>query len=367
MSEQRNIGKKQVISGFVPDVSKIAVVRANALGDFIFVLPALEALRQAYPHAEIVLLAKDWHAAFLHGRSGPVQRVQVIPPCRGVSTEAEGEEDPLVLESFFSEMAREHFDLALQLHGGGHYSNPFTLRLGARMTVGLKTPDAEPLDRWLPYVYFQHEVIRYLEVVSLVGANTVGFEPHITLNAQDMAESNRVLAEGRKSLVALHPGASDPRRRWPIEKFAAVGDALSAAGVQVVITGTADERELAAAVRNTMHTRVQDLSGQLSLGGLAGLLSRCRLVVANDTGPLHLAAAVGTATVGIYWCFNMINASVLTRRRHYPFISWQLLCPVCGCNYAHAHCAHESSMVQEVPVDAVIAAAQELLADAFCA
>src|SRR5436309_7008981 len=71
----------------VRGVRKIAVLRANALGDFIFALPALEALRAAYPQAEIVLLAKGWHATFLKGRPGPVDRVVVVPPCEGVSEE----------------------------------------------------------------------------------------------------------------------------------------------------------------------------------------------------------------------------------------------------------------------------------------
>src|SRR5258708_31084265 len=71
----------------VPGVRKIAVLRANALGDFILTLPALEALRAAYPHAEIVLLAKKWHAAFLANRPGPVDRVVVVPPYGGVGGE----------------------------------------------------------------------------------------------------------------------------------------------------------------------------------------------------------------------------------------------------------------------------------------
>jgi ADP-heptose:LPS heptosyltransferase len=66
----------------VPGVRRIAVLRANALGDFIFALPALEALRAAYPQAEIVLLAKKWHATFLQGRPGPVDRVVVVPLTR---------------------------------------------------------------------------------------------------------------------------------------------------------------------------------------------------------------------------------------------------------------------------------------------
>src|SRR5919109_5082980 len=164
-----------------PDVRKIAVLRVNRLGDFIVAVPALEALRAAYPGAEIVLLAKDWHAAFLAGRPGPVDRVVVVPPARGVGENNDFAEDPGRLERFFDAIARERFDLAIQIHGGGRYSNPFLLRLGARLTVGLKTPDAAPLDRWVPYIYFQPEIVRHLEVVALAGARPVTLEPRLAV------------------------------------------------------------------------------------------------------------------------------------------------------------------------------------------
>lgn len=344
------------------NVAKIAVLRANALGDLIFALPALEALRAAYPGAEIVLLAKDWHAAFLSGRPGPVDRVIVVPPSRGVSEGPDFAEDPAALQRFFDAMARERFDLAIQIHGGGRYSNPFVRRLGARTTVGLKTPDAAPLDESVPYVYFQPEILRYLEVVSRVGARPVALEPRVSLTAGDRAEARTVVPEGGRPLVALHPGASEAQRCWPAEKFAAVGDALAAAGARVVVTGTGGERLLVEAVTAAMETEAQDLCGRLSLGGLAGLLSRCRVVVSNDSGPLHLAGAVGAATVGIYWCFNFINAGPTTRSRHRPVISWTLACPVCGRDYTRTRtvCDDRVSFVADAPLEEAIAAARGL-------
>jgi ADP-heptose:LPS heptosyltransferase len=349
-----------------PDVRKIAVLRVNGLGDFIAAVPALEALRAAYPTAEIVLLAKDWHAAFLAGRPGSVDRVVVVPPARGVGEDNDFAEDPDRLERFFDAMARERFDLAIQVHGGGRYSNPFLRRLGARLTVGLKTPDAAPLDRWVPYLYFQPEVLRYLEVVALVGATTRVLEPRIAVTAQDLVEAERVVPSGGdptsvgSPLVALHPGGGDPRRWWPADKFAAVGDALAAVGARVVVTGTREEHHVVEAVLRAMTCEAQDLCAQLSLGGLAGLLSRCRVMVANDSGPLHLAASVGAATAGIFWCFNLINWSPLTRSRHRPSASWRLTCPVCGLDHTQGRCDHCTSFVADVPTAEVVASALDL-------
>jgi ADP-heptose:LPS heptosyltransferase len=345
----------------IADVRRIAVLRANAIGDFLFALPALESLRAAYPSAEVVLLGRAWHADFLAGRPGPVDRVVVVPPCQGINETPDRPEDPEEVQSFFARMRAERFDLALQLHGGGRYSNPFVRRLGARLSAGLKTPDAEPLDRWAPYVYFQPEILRYLEAVSLVGAAPVTLEPRLAVTPRDMAEANRVLPDSPRPLAVLHSGASDPQRRWPAEKFALVGDALVRAGARVVVTGTGEERAVVRAVCSAMRTKGEDLSGRVSLGGLAGLLTRCVVMVANDTGPLHLAAAVGAATVGVYWCFNLANSCELTRARHRPFAAWRLVCPECGRNCLGGNCGHPVSFVADVPAEEVTAAALELL------
>ncbi len=345
----------------LPGVSKIAVLRANDLGDWMFALPALDALRAAYPNAEIVLLGRPWHARFLEGRPGPIDRVVVVPPSKGVREEEDEGQDRAELDRFFASMRDERFDLAIQLHGGGHYSNPFLLQLGARSTAGLRTADAAMLDRWVPYIYFQPETLRCLEVVSLVDGQPQGLEPKVQVTSQDLEESWQVLSDSDKPLVAIHPGASDPRRRWPPTSFAAVGDALAAAGARVVVTGTASERPLVDAVLGSMSSPVENLCDRLTTNGLAGLLSRCHLVVANDTGPLHLAAAVGAATVGIYWCGNLINADPITRTRHRPILSWRLECPICGRNTIYDNCQHRSSFVADVPIDQVADVALSLL------
>jgi ADP-heptose:LPS heptosyltransferase len=348
-----------------PDIRKIAVLRANGLGDFMFILPALDALRAAYPEAEITLLGTDLHLELLRGRPGPIDQIVVVPPSHGVRDQPGIEENEVELDRFFEAMARERFDLAVQMHGGGRNSNPFVLRLGARLTVGLKTHDAPRLDRWVPYVYFQPEIIRYLEVVALVGARPTRLEPYLQVTEKDLAETYQLLPDKSQPLVALHPGASDFRRRWSPEKFARVGDELARSGARVVVTGNAPERDLADQVVAAMQTTAQNLAGQLSLGGLAGLLSRCRVVVSNDTGPRHLADAVGAATVAIYWCGNLINCGPLSRTRHRPFAAWRLDCSVCGASCIHNRCSHEVSFVDDVAIEEVANAAIDLFTSPF--
>lgn len=350
----------------VPEVRKIAVLRANGLGDAIFCLPALEALRAAYPRAEIVLLARAAIGAFLADRPGPVDRAVAVPPSRGVNGPAD--EDPAALEAFFAQMRAERFDLALQMHGGGRHSNPFVARLGARLTAGLRTPDAAPLDRWAPYDYYRHEVLRWLEVAGLVGARPVTVEPRLAVIAADLAEAGRLLGAGDRPLAVIHPGAGDPRRRWPVQKFAALGDALAGAGLRVTLTGSDAEHELTRAVLAAMAAPADDLGGRLTLGGLAGLLARCRILISNDSGPLHLGGALGAATLGIYWCGNMINAGPVVQARRRALFSWRLECPTCGRSFVDegaAACDHDSSVVADIPVEAALAAARELIGAAY--
>jgi ADP-heptose:LPS heptosyltransferase len=355
----------------VPDVSKIAVLRANALGDYVFCLPALESLRVAYPYAEIVLLGAPWHDRFLAGRPGPVDRVMVVPAVPGIRRPVP--KDPMppeTLETFAAKARGEGFDLALQLHGGGRNSNPLVVGLGARVSAGLRAPDAPALDRWIPYAYYQPEVFRYLEVVGLVGAPPVSYEPRLRPTAAERAEAGALVGEPDTPWVVLHPGATDPRRRWPPERFAAVGDAASGAGARVLITGTPSEAELVETVRTAMRAPARSLVGALSTGGLVALLADSAVVVANDTGPLHVAAAAGAATVGLFWVGNFINGAPVSRARHRPLVSWTIHCPDCGADCTRdlypartggPPCRHAPSFVADIPVAEVVAETLDLL------
>jgi ADP-heptose:LPS heptosyltransferase len=354
----------------VPDVERIAVLRANALGDFIFAIPAFHALRAAYPSAELVLIGAPWHARWLADRPSPINRVLVVPPGKGIRS-ADRDEAPRSTAEFLAAARRERFDLALQKHGGGANSNPVVAGLGARLTAGLRAADAPPLDRWIRYVYYQPEIYRYLEVAALVGAAPTTVTPNVAVTVADVAEARALAGEPDRPRAALHPGATDPRRRWPTERFAEVADNLVADGYEVVLTGTPGERELADQVLASARVPVRSLVGELTLGGLGGLYSECAVVVSNDTGPVHLAAAVGTPTVGIFWVGNLVNCALPLRARHRPIGSWTIHCPVCGVDCSReiyparpgdGDCPHQVSFVTDVPVVEVLEAVADVAA-----
>jgi ADP-heptose:LPS heptosyltransferase len=351
-------------------VSRIAVLRGGGLGDLMFALPAVAALKAAYPGASVTLLGTPVHAELLAQTVGPVDETVILPFAEGVRP---GPEDDAEVERFFAGMRARNFDLAVQLHGGGRYSNPFLLRLGARHTVGTRTPDAMPLERTVPYVYYQHEPLRALEVAGFAGAPPRELEARLEALpefrqqlAQDLALESGTAANGR--VLVIHPGATDPRRRWPAERFAAVARRAADDGFRVYVVGDSSEKELAEAVvelavehsadgtaagSGAARPAVQSLAGKLSLGELAALLAGSSVVVANDSGPRHLAQALGTPTVGVYWVGNAINAAPLGRSLHRIHMGWATRCEVCGVDVTQVgwtapRCPHDESTVKAV-------------------
>jgi ADP-heptose:LPS heptosyltransferase len=359
---------------------KIAVLHAKALGDFIVILPALDAIKRTYPDAELILLAKPWVKEFLDGRPSMVDRAVSIPPLAGVNDPVESKGQvcdtgscayPLGVDRFCQAMQGEKLDVVIHMQGDGKSVNPFINKFAARVTAGMCNPPAESLDRSIPYVHYQSEVLRNLEVAALIGAHTtsIGFEPRIEVTESDEqeAESVRQLIKG-KPYIVIHPGADDLRRVWPAARFAEAADCLIEKGYKVVVTGTPKEEEGVMNVIQAMHRPAIPCTW-LGLGGLAALLQQSALVVSNDTGPLHLARAVGTRTVGIYWAPNVLNWGPLSRDRHRLGISWQLECPQCGIRPVSPwpfqpqkpDCSHPYSFVESVPVAEVVELAAELL------
>ncbi len=348
------------------DIRRIAVLRGGGLGDLMFAMPAIDALKARYPGAEITLLGMPGHAALLDGRPGPVSEVLELPCSPGVRP---GEADPAAVDRFFAGIEGT-FDLAVQVHGGGRNSNPFLLRLGARHTVGTRTPDAVALERTIPYVYYQHEVFRALEVVGLAGAVAVDLEPRVQVTSWETERAAQLTGEA--PVITLHPGATDARRRWPSSSFADVAVRAAADGCEVVVVGDSSDVPMAEeivrlALAEDPAARIRSLAGQLSLGELAGVLDRSAVMVGNDSGPRHLAQAVGTPTVGVYWIGNVINAGAMGRTLHRVHFSWVTHCPVCGVDVTQVgwtaeRCEHDDSFVSTVQPEAVYADVAELRA-----
>ncbi len=343
------------------DVRKIAVFRPSAIGDFMFCLPALHALKCSYPDAELVYVGKQWHAQFLTGRPGPIDRVVAAPALAGIGPAAPGA-SAAGAARFAQSMRAERFDLALQMFGGGRHANAVLRQWDARMTAGLRTPDAAPLDRCLPYADLVNRRLQLLEMVGLVGATRAADQEALQVTEADCRAAALACPEAGRPLVVVQPGASDARRRWPADRFAKVADALVDEGAQVVVNGSDDEAELVNRVLGGMRqaNHAIGIGGGISLSALCGLMARATLVVSNDTGPLHLALGLGRPCVGIYWLTNLLESAPLTQQWHRAAVSSRVHCPVCGMENLTQRCNHDSSFVADVTLGEVASLAIDL-------
>ncbi|HZW03598.1 MAG TPA: glycosyltransferase family 9 protein, partial [Anaerolineaceae bacterium] len=208
----------------------------------------------------------------------------------------------------------------------------------------------------------QNEILRLLECVGLAGAEPVSVQPTLSVIPADRAEIEAFIPDPSRQLAVIHAGATDPRRHWGEENFAQVGDRLAADGYTVVLVGMQAERAATERIEQLMRHPALNLAGRISLGALVGLIERACILVANDSGPIHLAEALGTPSVGIYWAGNMVNFGPAAVARHRQLLSWQLDCPVCGRNTIYDSCEHRDSYVRCVPVQDVVDAVWDVLA-----
>lgn len=299
-------------------IRKIAVFRALFLGDLLCAVPAFRALRRHYPQAEITLIGLPWAAEFV-ARVPYIDRLEIFPGYAGLQ---ELPYSPGQTEAFLRSSQAAGYDIALQMHGDGHVSNGFVAALGARLGLGYRRGPDERLGFSLPYEQSRHEILRWLRLVAVLGAPIDDRRIELPTTETDERQATRLLAAAPSAsdpgpLVALHAGAKDQARRWSPERFAAVGDALvERFGARIVLTGSAGEREITAAVQRTMRYPALNLVGATDLGTFAAVLRRMELLLSNDTGASHVAAATATRSVVLFGPSRPEQWAPLDRERH---------------------------------------------------
>jgi ADP-heptose:LPS heptosyltransferase len=278
----------------------------------------MRALRAAFPQSHITLIGLAWAKTFVKRFSHYVDEFLEFPGYPGIPEIA-----PPVHEipQFLASVHQQRFDLALQMHGSGIISNTFTVLLGARVNAGFYLPGqyCPDADYFLPYPDHEPEVWRHLRLMDYLGIPLQGDALEFPLGQEDFSALHKVeevqaLQKGK--YVCIHPGASVPERRWSVEKFAAVADAIADRGFQVVLTGTAPEANLTQSIAQMMQALPINLAGKTSLGALAALLSNAELLICNDTGVSHLAAGLGVKSVVIFTNSDPHRWAPLDRDRH---------------------------------------------------
>jgi ADP-heptose:LPS heptosyltransferase len=297
---------------------RIAILRALQLGDLLCVVPALRALRVAFPEAHFTLLGLPWARSFVERFRAYLDDFLEFPGFPGLV-----EQPPALdrLPSFLRDVQARRFDFVLQMHGSGAITNPLAMLCGGQRTAGFYIPSQYCPDprTFLPYPAREPEIWRHLRLLEFLGIPPQGDHLEFPVGPEDDAALGKV--PGVRELrpggyVCIHAGARAPARRWPAERFASVADGLAACGLQIVLTGSADEMDLVDHLAASMQLPSLNLAGRTSLGALAALLRGCRLLVCNDTGVSHLAAALGIASVVVFTRSEKEGWPPLDRIRH---------------------------------------------------
>ena len=277
-------------------MARVVVLRAlPGLGDLLCVVPALRALRAAWPAAEMTFVGLTATAWFANRFSHYIDCFEPLRSWRGLPETAD---DPDEEAAFVARMRAQRFDVAFQLHGDGRVTNGLVASLGARRMAGLAGPGApRPYPGTFPAVPDGSEVERTLLPLRAAGVVT---DDRRLAWAEHPSDLDGVPALVPGSYAVVHAGATLPSRRWDPVGFAVVADTLAQRGLSIVLTGVGREAAVVRHVAAATRAPTIDLAGTLDLGGAAAVIRRARLVVTNDTGISHLAAAVETPSVVVF-------------------------------------------------------------------
>ncbi|TAK22407.1 MAG: glycosyltransferase family 9 protein [Chloroflexota bacterium] len=285
-------------------MNRILVVKPGDLGDVLLATPALRALREAHPMAKIDLCGDAIAPVALRG-TGLIDAHVTLPR---TSTSRHGSRRLTLARdvvTLMAHLAGARYDTVVVLRhlttrAGALKYAAIVLATGARVRAGLDNGrgwflNARIRDRGFG---FHHEAGYWLRTVSLLGADDRPRPTELDRSPDADARAREILADLPRPVVALHPGGGSyaAARRWPAERFAAVGHTLARDGASLVIVG--NEAEVNGRIAREIGAR--NLTGSTSLPALAGVLERIDLLITNDSGVAHVGAAVRAPILAIY-------------------------------------------------------------------
>ncbi len=283
---------------------KVLIVKPSAFGDVVHSLPFLGALRRAHPEARIGWVVARSCAGLLEGHPD-VDDLYVFERERWGGFR----NLPRTTREFFAFARRlraQRFDLVVDLQG--LFRSAFLTRLtGAPERVGFR--NARELG-WMFYTRRvrvpdreMHAVDRYLLVAHELGLaieRPVRFNVHVSDDARAFAREWFTANSGGRPVVAMLPGSQWPSKRWPAEHFAALATRLEDQGARVVLLGGPGDVALVERIRGMMIRPAESLAGRTTIPQLTAVLERASAVVANDSGPMHLAVALERPVVALF-------------------------------------------------------------------
>lgn len=283
----------------VMDKKKILITRTDRLGDVVLSTPVIRAVRRAYPEAYIAFMVRPCNRDIV--ANNPDLDEVIIYDKYGYHKSLWS------TFNFALKLRSEKFDMGIALHPTNRVHMIMYIA-GIPARVGYDRKMAFLLTEKISHTKQygeKHEIDYNLDMLRAVGLrfDRADRKPYIITsdNERKMVDAVKKTCVLGDRIIAFHVGASCLSKQWPVEKFAETADRLSQKyKYDIVLLGGEDTEVLSKKMISLMKTRANDLTGTLLLGEFAEFLSRCELFISNDSGPVHVAVAVGTPVIAIF-------------------------------------------------------------------
>jgi heptosyltransferase-1 len=347
-------------------IERLLIVRLSAMGDVIHTLPAAYALREAYPHATIGWLIEERWAELLCApgapRRGPrspqrpladwVHRVNLTGWPKSLGTIATLQQ----IATVWNDVRAARYEVAVDLQGAIR-SALLARWSGAGIVYGAAEPRESPASMWYTRTAVargSHVIEQNVSVAEAVAQQKMKI-PRVEFPRDPEAEARidaRLSEQGITDFVVLNPGAGWGAKRWPAERYGQVAGKLASEGVRSIVNYGPGEESLAREVEAAGAGAARAM--KCSITELIALTRRARLFVGGDTGPMHLAAALGVPVVAIF--------GPTDPARNGPYGTRSIVLRNSASATSHARRSQPDEGMLEIGTDAVAAAARELLA-----
>lgn len=328
------------------NIRNLLIRSTNWIGDAVMTTPAIRAIRKRFPNSHVSLLAKPWVMPVFEN-SEHIDRLLIY--------DDKGRHKGIFGKFRLArDLKKYHFDAAILLQNAFEaalitFLAKIPLRVGYNTDVRqlLLTHAVSCTDE----IKKQHQTDYYLNIIRGIGMKEDNRALYLELNQRDRLRAEKTLLEQHLSLddkiVGINPGATyGPAKQWPLDRYAHLADKIQAfTGGRIIIFGGPNDRKLGKKISQKMQHRPIDLSGKTSLGEAMALIERCDLFITNDSGLMHVAAALDVPLIAVFGSTNSITTGPLSQNSR--IVQVPLECSPClrpECPKGHLNCMDQISV-----------------------
>lgn len=339
-------------------MNKVLIVRLDRIGDVILSTPVIKAVRDAYPESHIAFMVRPYCREVVEGN--PYLNEVIVYDKDGSEKDIRGN------LAFILNLRRHRFNIAIILHPTNR-THLVTFLAGIPERVGYDKKLGWLLTKRIPHLKqfgLKHEIDYTLDILRYIGIDPKEKTLYMPVNEKseskikDILKTNNVADD--EMVIAIHPGASCLSKKWPLENFIKAANSLANIyKARIAVLSGIKEKALGDRVADSVSSAPINLSGRTTVGDVASILRRSKLLISNDSGPVHIACAVGTPVIAI---FGRNDRGLSPTRWGPAGKDDQVLHKDVGCDPCLAHnCNIAFKCLEAITVEEVLSAASAIL------